>query len=134
MPKKEKMKLYHLLGYPDQKTDAGIGVVELLTRPVASCLWRGYYDTEMKRHETELFGVNYGDMNADGAPFRKGFEFEAITYEIDTNKKVLVAQKQMYALFYDADKIPVAGQFVFEGRLEAVLKEFEEVGFKLKVA
>jgi hypothetical protein len=126
------MKLYHEIGYPEHKKGAAQGIVSLLTMPVPACLWRSYYDNEMKRHETELFGVNYADIQADRVPFRKGFQFWGSTYEINIGEKAIILHRETgILLFHDADKIQ--NNFVFEGIPHEVLDEFTSAGYKLKI-
>lgn len=125
------IKLYKEIWYPEKKEEiTDRSVVDILTDEERSSLWQGYYDEHRQDYNRRLFGINYAHRKGDRSPVLRGFEFDGKLYEIDADNKRLIVQAKR-GLFYDADKIPVSNQFVFEGTGNDFIQEFVKAGYKI---
>ena len=95
------LKLYKDINYEKGIEIKDISVVDILISSEKSSLTQGYYDEEMERQDFRDFGINYGQIQGDRAPFMRGFEFEEHQYEIKIDEKKIIKTPIYGYLFYD---------------------------------
>ena len=127
------MKIFKDIGY-GRKQEVELkdkNIVDILTSQECSSVRLGYYDKDFDRKETEFFGINYANNKVDRAPVQRAIEFENSLLEIDPCKKLLIKRPIEGQMSFDEDKIPFKDQYVVEGSVKEILREFRSKGYKI---
>ena len=126
------MELFKSVGYTDIKIPClDKNIVDILTSKERSCIDIGYFDESFKKQRSRFFSVNYGLIKGDGSPVLRGFEFEKVLYEIDSERKQLIMQQSFGDIFHDMDKIPPKNSYVFEGEPHEFILGFMRKNYSL---
>ena len=129
------MRAYDYIGYPSEKASREIDPLGFLTSAKASGIYLGMpipnpADQHKELWITRLCAINTGRPSTmqRQPPVRGLQDGDDAAYMLDEEGKTLTRSEGGFIL---GERANIEERVVFEGTLDALLKEFEQVGFRI---